>query len=67
MTNLSPRELELAHLVAAGYSNTEIAAKLKISHQTVKNHVRSVFAKLSVHNRVQVTLKLSEMQMTGKH
>ena len=60
MRTLSPRQLELARLVAAGYSNTEIAQKLGISRQTVKNHVRAVFAKLNAHNRVQVALRIFE-------
>lgn len=60
MAKLSPRQLELARLVAAGYTNNEIAQKLGLAHQTVKNHIRSVFFKLSAHNRVQVALKLSQ-------
>ena|SRR5579864_6553686 len=65
MTDLSPRELELAKLVAAGYTNTEISLRVQIARQTVKNHLRSVFSKLQVTNRVQVALRLSQMHLTG--
>lgn len=63
MTDLSPRELELAQLVAAGYSNAEIALKLQIAHQTVKNHVRSAYVKLGVHSRLHLALKLAELSV----
>jgi len=56
---LSPRESELARLVATGCTNQEIAARLSIRRQTVKNHVSSIFKKLSVHNRVQLTLAIA--------
>ena len=59
MTELSPRQSELARLVATGYTNREIAARLSIHRQTVKNHVSAIFKKLSVHNRVQLTLAIA--------
>ncbi|MFI6291250.1 response regulator [Nonomuraea sp. NPDC050790] len=51
---LSDRELEVARLVARGYSNQEVAAELFVSLSTVKTHVGSIFAKLGVKNRVGV-------------
>jgi DNA-binding NarL/FixJ family response regulator len=60
MHRLTPRELELARLVALGESNKHISELLGISQQTVRNHVRSIFKKLSVRNRVQLTLRLSK-------
>jgi LuxR family maltose regulon positive regulatory protein len=50
---LSPRETEILHMVAAGYSNQAIADQLFISHQTVKKHLSNVFQKLSVSSRTQ--------------
>ena len=44
--NLSPREGEVALLVAGGLSNKEVAHELGISHGTVKVHVHSIFQKL---------------------
>jgi DNA-binding CsgD family transcriptional regulator/tetratricopeptide (TPR) repeat protein len=48
---LSPRELEVLRLVAAGKSNKEIAAGLVISEHTVARHVQNIFTKLGVPSR----------------
>jgi len=50
---LSARECEVLALVVNGYSNREIAAELGIARNTVKNHLRSILAKLGVRNRAQ--------------
>lgn len=49
--DLTPRELEVLQELAAGATNQEIAQRLVISENTVKNHVRSILAKLDVSNR----------------
>jgi two-component system nitrate/nitrite response regulator NarL len=51
---LTPREQELAALVAAGCNNREIAERLVISENTVKNHMKNILDKLGLHNRVQL-------------
>jgi DNA-binding NarL/FixJ family response regulator len=43
---LSPREREVARLIARGLANKEIARELGLSHGTVKLHVHSIFLKL---------------------
>jgi DNA-binding NarL/FixJ family response regulator len=48
---LSPREVEVLRLVAAGSSNREIAAALVISERTVARHMQNIFAKLRVSSR----------------
>ena len=48
---LTPRELEVLRLVAAGKSNREIASALVISEHTVARHVQNIFAKLGVSSR----------------
>jgi DNA-binding NarL/FixJ family response regulator len=51
---LSPREREVARLVADGLSNREIAARLVISERTAQNHVQHILDKLGFANRAQV-------------
>jgi len=58
MQALSPREYQVARLVAAGRSNRQIAEHLAISEQTVKNHIQSIFRKLSLSNRVELTIRI---------
>ncbi len=50
--SLSPRELEVLDCLIMGNSNKEIAARLYITEQTVKNHMTSVLRKLQVDDRV---------------
>jgi len=52
---LSPRELEVLRLLAAGKSNREIAAALVISEHTVARHVQNIFAKLRLSSRAAAT------------
>ena len=59
MSELTLREYEVARLVATGYSNKQIGDRLKISEQTVKNHLQSIFRKLALSNRVELTIHLS--------
>ncbi|HVT93393.1 MAG TPA: response regulator transcription factor [Bryobacteraceae bacterium] len=53
---LSARELEIVQLVAQGYKNKEMAEKMFISEQTVKNHLHNIFDKLSVSDRLELAL-----------
>jgi DNA-binding NarL/FixJ family response regulator len=53
---LSPREMEILQFVTAGMSNKEIAHKLQISQQTVKNHMTSILKKLNVEDRTQAAV-----------
>jgi len=53
---LSPRERELLSLLAKGYTNTEIAARLFLSEGTVRNYLSSVFNKLGVSDRTQAAV-----------
>jgi DNA-binding NarL/FixJ family response regulator len=56
---LSVREREILDLAAAGLSNREIAERLVISTNTVKFHLRGIYATLGVHNRVQASQRMN--------
>jgi DNA-binding NarL/FixJ family response regulator len=53
---LTPREMEIIRAVVSGNTNKEIAFQFSISEQTVKHHIRSIFDKLGVYNRLELTL-----------
>jgi two-component system, NarL family, nitrate/nitrite response regulator NarL len=53
---LSQREREIIVLIAQGYKNKEIAEKMFITEQTVKNHLHNVFDKLGVSDRLELAL-----------
>jgi two-component system, NarL family, nitrate/nitrite response regulator NarL len=57
---LSPRELEIARMVARGYPNKTIASVLDISTWTVASHLRRVFSKLGVSSRAAMVARLLE-------
>jgi two-component system response regulator DevR len=50
---ITDRELDILRLVAAGLRNRDIGLSLGITEQTVKNHLRVIFRKLGVRNRVR--------------
>jgi DNA-binding CsgD family transcriptional regulator len=51
---LSVREQQVAHLVASGRTNSEIAATLYLSPRTVERHVGNILTKLRLRSRVQI-------------
>ncbi|MBI5802634.1 MAG: response regulator transcription factor [Verrucomicrobia bacterium] len=57
MESLTPRELEILDQLAKGYLYKEIADRLSISLDTVRNHLRKVYGKLHVHSRTGAVLK----------
>jgi DNA-binding NarL/FixJ family response regulator len=54
--SLSQREREIVALVAQGFKNKEMAEKMFISEQTVKNHLHNIFDKLGVSDRLELAL-----------
>ncbi|MFM2310969.1 MAG: hypothetical protein RLZZ04_245 [Cyanobacteriota bacterium] len=56
LAKLTPRELEVAKLIASGYSNHDIAKELCIVEGTVKGHITNILNRLSLNNRVQIAI-----------
>ena len=61
--SLSNREKEIVALVAQGLKNKEIAGKLYVAEQTVKNHLHKIFDKLGVSDRVELALYALERKV----
>lgn len=62
---LSPREEEIARMIAEGYPNKTIAAVLDISSWTVNTYLRRMFAKLGVSSRAAMVAKLARPRVTA--
>ena len=52
---LTPRQREVATLVAGGLSNREVADRLQLSVRTVETHVANVLGELGLHSRLRLT------------
>jgi DNA-binding CsgD family transcriptional regulator len=63
---LSPREQEIARMVAKGHHNKTIADVLTISSWTVCTHLRRIFAKLGVNSRAAMVARLHELEVVRR-
>ncbi len=54
---MSPRESQVAKLVCQGFNNDEVAKALKIRPGTVKTHIRNIYRRLRVKNKIEMLLK----------
>ena len=66
LAQLSPRQREVLELLALGMDNDQIAARLYISRNTVKFHVRTIYRRLGVHNRVEAARVLAGAGVAGR-
>ncbi len=64
-TELTPREKDILILVMKGFSNEEIAEKIFLSQQTVKNYLSTIYSKLGVENRFQAMRLAMEFKIDG--
>jgi len=58
-SDLTPREREVAELIARGYTNPQIAAELTITRETAKTHVSRILWKLGVSSRADVRVLMA--------
>ena len=58
---LTEREREVLRLVAAGYSNREMADRLYVTEGTIKTHVHNLLAKLGAASRTQAVARAREL------
>src|SRR6266404_3300294 len=66
MQELTRRETHVATLLSKGLTNSDIAKKLELAEQTVKNHVHAVYRKLEARNRVQIARAIAALKL-AKH
>jgi predicted ATPase/DNA-binding SARP family transcriptional activator/DNA-binding CsgD family transcriptional regulator len=63
---LTPRESEIAHLIARGLTNRSIASELSISERTVTTHVGRILKKLNLHSRTGVAARMLDQGRSSK-
>jgi DNA-binding NarL/FixJ family response regulator len=62
LTHLTPREEEILALLARGFGSKEIAEKLGVSYETVRDHLKRIYNKLHVHSRLEAVARFKETQ-----
>jgi two-component system, NarL family, nitrate/nitrite response regulator NarL len=68
MAELTSREQEVLHLVAAGLSNKHVARRLELHEKTVKHHMTQILAKLGVTNRTEAAMALRDaIEQKSRH
>ena len=60
-TSLTPRQVELMRLVAAGWTNRQISRHLGLSNGTVRKHLENTYARLDVHSRTEAVARASSL------
>jgi DNA-binding CsgD family transcriptional regulator len=63
--SLSAREKDVAALACLGYTNRQIGARLKVSPETVKTHLRNALIKFGIHNRTELRLLLEKWDFSA--
>ncbi|MEY2953925.1 MAG: hypothetical protein RLZZ401_2012 [Pseudomonadota bacterium] len=63
--SLTPRELEILTLVARGYTYPELSKLLAIALSTIQTHVKNIYGKLAVHNKVEAVYEARQLGLLG--
>lgn len=66
VTRLTPREEEILTLLSKGFVNKEIAVKLGVTYETVRDHLKNIYEKLHVHTRGEAVARFKGTQETGE-
>jgi DNA-binding NarL/FixJ family response regulator len=64
--HLTPREEEILTLLATGFVSKEIAEKLAVSYETVRDHLKHIYHKLHVHSRVEAVARYNAALESGE-
>ena len=62
---MTTRQRQIAELVTCGYTNAEIAVALTISPNTVKKHLKRLFAALDLANRTELAARMARAAATA--
>jgi len=63
--DISPREYQVIHFVAAGLKNREVGAMVGTTEHVIKNYLRAIYDKLGLWNRVELALWYESRQTVG--
>jgi two-component system, NarL family, response regulator LiaR len=55
---LTPREIEVLHLLSKGMTYKEISGQIDVTHETVKKHLKNVYRKLKAKNKIEALSKV---------
>lgn len=61
--SLTQKEIQVVQLITAGLSNKQIADQLNVSTETIKSHIKNVYRKLNVSNRVQALQRAKQLNI----
>ena len=64
---ITPRESELLNLLMQGFSAKEAAHEMRISYETVRDYLKTIYQKLNVRSRTEAVLKYIELQKTSAY
>ena len=59
--HMSPRERQVAELICKGFNNVEVGKALQIKSGTVKTHVRNIYRRIRVKNKISMLLKFVDL------